>query len=53
MEDHRQAQLDALYFAMCEHDRGNAHRIQHFTKVHGFAARIGRAEGLDEETRFV
>lgn len=49
--DRRQEMLDGLFFAMCRHDAGDARRIQHFAKVHAFAALIGRAEGLDEETQ--
>ena len=42
-----------LFEKMVEHDGGNAHRIQHFTKVHAFARWIGLAEGLDEGTRYI
>ncbi len=49
--DRRQEMLDGLFLAMCRHDAGDARRIQHFAKVHAFAALIGRAEGLDEETQ--
>lgn len=41
--------LDKVYRKMCEYDAGNAHRIQHFVKVHDFAAFIGRGEGLTPE----
>lgn len=39
--------------AMVAYDHGDVPRIQHFVKVHDFAAIIGIAEGLDEETQFV
>ena len=41
-----------LLAAMADYDRDPA-LVHHFTKVHGFAAAIGRMEGLDEETQFV
>lgn len=37
---------------MTEYDCGDPMRIQHFIKVHSFAAVIGAAEGLDERTLF-
>jgi len=39
-----------LLSAMAGYDAGDVPRVQHFVKVHGFAAAIGRAEGLDERT---
>lgn len=42
-----------LIQAMVAYDRGDAMRIQHFMKVHDFAATIGRLENIDEETLFV
>ena len=42
-----------LIAAMVTYDAGDAQRIQHFMKVHDFAATIGVLEGLDEETLFV
>lgn len=42
-----------LTTAMVNYDRGDAKRIQHFIKVHDFAAVIGTLEGLDEETQFI
>ena len=42
--------LDAVYSAMVEYNAGEPAAIQHFTKVHAFAAAIGRAEGLDAKT---
>ena len=38
---------------MIEYDKGDPMRIQHFMKVHDFAALIGKLEGLDKETMFV
>lgn len=37
---------------MIEFDAGNARRIQHFIKVHAFAALIAEGEGLDGDIRF-
>ena len=45
--------LDALFFEMMRHEAGCPHRAQHLTKVHAFARRIARAEGLDPRTTFV
>ena len=42
-----------LIQAMVAYDRGDAMRIQHFMKVHDFAATIGRLENLDEKTLFI
>lgn len=42
-----------LIEAMVAYDEGDAPRIQHFVKVHNFAATIAALEGLDEETAFV
>ena len=39
--------------AMIKYDCGDVPRIQHFVKVHNFAATIGVAESLDDETLFV
>ncbi len=39
--------------AMVSYDSGDVPRIQHFVKVHDFAATIGASENLDEETQFV
>lgn len=36
--------------AMTEYFKGDAKRINHFMKVHGFAKAIGEQEGLDERT---
>lgn len=36
-----------LYFRMIAFDRGQPDLIQHFTKVHSYAALIAQAEGMD------
>ena len=46
-------QLARLMQAMVSYDSGDVPRIQHFVKVHDFAATIGASEDLDEETRFI
>jgi HD superfamily phosphodiesterase len=46
-------QLDQVYQRMIAYYEGDPNRIQHFVKVHSFAALLGRMEGLDEETLFV
>lgn len=38
---------------MTAYDRGDAPRIQHFVKVHDFAATIAQLEGVGEATAFV
>ena len=40
-------QLDMLYLKMIDFDAGDPGRIGHFTKVHAYAALIGRLEQLD------
>lgn len=42
-----------LLAAAVEYDAGDARRIQHFVKVHDFAATIGAMERLGEEELFV
>ena len=42
-----------LIAAMVAYDRGDPMRIQHFMKVHDFAATIGTLTGLDAETQFI
>lgn len=42
-----------LLSAMIHYDRGDAPRIQHLVKVHGFARAIGLLEGLDADTLHV
>lgn len=46
-------QLALLMRAMINYDSGDVRRIQHFVKVHDFAATIGVSENLDEETQFI
>ena len=45
--------INRLYMAMIELYKGDAKRIQHFTKVHSFAKFIGLGENLDEHTQFI
>ncbi len=45
--------LARLMRAMINYDSGDVRRIQHFVKVHDFAATIGVSENLDEETQFI
>ncbi len=45
--------LDGLYERMIRFDSGDPHRIQHLTKVHAFAAFMGRREGLPAETQLI
>ncbi len=47
------AQLARLMRAMINYDGGDVPRIQHFVKVHDFAATIGILEHLDEETQLI
>lgn len=46
-------QLDALYNKMISYDGGSPERIQHLTKVWGYAKFIGTMENLDEQTQFI
>lgn len=46
-------QLARLMKAMVRYDRGDVPRIQHFVKVHGFAATIAAAEGMNLEEQYV
>lgn len=48
----RERALDRLFLAMIRFDKGDAKRIQHFTKVHSYARLIGRKENLDEDSLF-
>ena len=45
--------LDPLFLAMAEYEKGVPHRIAHFTKVHAYAALIGRQEGLPGQLQLV
>lgn len=44
---------DKVMLAMIEYFKGDAKRIQHFTKVHSYAALIGKMEGLSEQQQNV
>ena len=46
-------QLAQLLRAMINYDSGDVPRIQHFMKVHDFAATIGVSENLNEETQLI
>ena len=41
------ALTEKVFLAMMEYDRGDAGRIQHFTKVYEYASLIGKAEKLE------
>ena len=43
--------LTKTALAMYEYMEGDIKRINHFMKVHGYAAVIGKAEGLDNRTQ--
>ena len=45
--------LDNVFLKMVEKYEGQPERIQHFTKVHSYAAYIGRQEKLGEKTMFI
>ncbi|MCD7796513.1 MAG: phosphohydrolase [Clostridiales bacterium] len=45
--------LTSLKKAMIDYYTGDAKRICHFIKVHGFASVIERLENLDEKTQFI
>ncbi|MGN1019490.1 MAG: HD domain-containing protein [Aristaeellaceae bacterium] len=45
--------LDQLTLRTMAFFAGDARRIQHLTKVHAYAALIGRMEGLDEATQAI
>lgn len=47
------SQLARLMRAMIRYDEGDVPRIQHFVKVHGFAASIAAAEGMTAEETYV
>lgn len=44
--------LDELFLETVKYFDGDVKRIQHFTKVHAYAALIGRLEGLYSEKQF-
>lgn len=45
--------LSKLVLAMTDYYKGDAKRIQHFVKVHGFAATIGKLEGVEDDVLFI
>lgn len=45
-------QLDQLFLQTVAFFKGHPAQVQHFVKVHGFAAQIGRLEGLPEAEQF-
>lgn len=45
--------LDKVFISMIEFDRGDARRIQHFTKVHSYARLIGKMENIDDKTLYI
>lgn len=45
--------VDAVYQKMLAYYSGDPAQIQHFVKVHSFAALIGRQERLDEKTQLI
>ncbi|MGN8632270.1 HD domain-containing protein [Blautia sp. HCP3S3_G3] len=47
------SRMNELYKKMIAFDKGDAKRIQHFTKVHNFARLIGQEEHLDEKTQYI
>ena len=51
-EAERIQKLTELHLAMIRYDRCDPKRIQHFAKVHAYAALIGRAEGLSDDVLF-
>lgn len=46
----KEERLRRLIVAMTAYDHGDPMRIQHFMKVHNYAATIGTLEGLDADT---
>lgn len=45
--------VNKLMLKMIEFDRGDAKRVQHFVKVHSFAALIAEEERLSARSRFI
>lgn len=45
--------VDTVYQKMMEYYSADPGQIQHFVKVHSFAALIGRLERLDEKTQLI
>ena len=52
-DSYSRKQLEELCECMIEYYEGDPKRIQHFIKVHSFAAMIGQKENLDEMTQFI
>ena len=52
-DSYSRKQLEELCECMIEYYEGDPKRIQHFIKVHSFAAMIGQKENLDETTQFI
>ena len=52
-DSYSRKQLEELCECMIECYEGDPKRIQHFIKVHSFAAMIGQKENLDETTQFI
>ncbi|MDY5102893.1 MAG: HD domain-containing protein [Agathobacter sp.] len=52
-DSYSRKQLEELCECMIEYYEGDPKRIQHFIKVHSFAAMIGKKENLDETTQFI
>ena len=48
----KQKKTDELFKETIKYFDGDIKRIQHFTKVHAYAALIGRFEGLNEAEQF-
>lgn len=46
-------QLDQLFLQTVAFFKGHPAQVQHLVKVHGFAAHIGRLEGLSETEQFI
>lgn len=44
---------EQVFQKMIEYFRGDPKRIQHFTKVHAYAALIGKSEGLPARQQFI
>jgi len=45
--------LNKLMLEMTKFYRGDAHSVQHFTKVHAYCRYIGQMSGLDDENMFI
>ena len=47
------SQIQAALLQMIQHNRGDQKRIEHSLKVFGYAALLGKMEGLDAENQFI